>query len=381
MRCSAATSSPRRCARWISRIIALNPGASYRGLHDSLVNHLGNVQPQMLLCLHEENAVAIAHGYAKVTGRPMAAAVHSNVGLMHATMAIFNAWCDRVPVLLLGATGPVDAPKRRPWIDWIHTARDQGALIRDYTKWDDQPASPARRARRCCAPAGSRSTAPMGPVYVNLDAGMQEAPLAEPLPPIDVARFVPPTSRRAVAPEPVAQAVALLRAARAAADPDGPRSRASERLGRPRRAGRALRRPGRHRPEGRRGVPDRPSAACRRAATLPGPDAAQAIAAGRRHPEPRLGRPRRHAELACGTVAPAAKVIQRLARSPAPQRLEHGPSGAAAGRSVHRGRRRRRGRRPADAAASAGAGRTVPRSVAGAATPSAERRNDHASRN
>ena len=122
--------------------IALNPGSSYRGLHDSLVNHLGNVRPQMLLCLHEEHAVAIAHGYAKVTGRPMAAAVHSNVGLMHATMAIFNAWCDRMPMVVLGATGPVDAPKRRPWIDWIHTARDQGALIRPYTKWDDQPASP-----------------------------------------------------------------------------------------------------------------------------------------------------------------------------------------------------------------------------------------------
>src|SRR4249920_2130687 len=121
--------------------VALNPGASYRGLHDSLVNYLGNAAPQMLLCLHEESAVAIAHGYGKVTGRAMAAALHWNVGLMHATMAIFNAWCDRMPVLLLGATGPVDAPKRRPWIDWIHTARDQGALIRDYTKWDDQPAS------------------------------------------------------------------------------------------------------------------------------------------------------------------------------------------------------------------------------------------------
>ena len=107
--------------------IALNPGASYRGLHDSIVNFLGNEQPQMLLCLHEEAAVAIAHGYAKVTGKAMAAAVHSNVGLFHATMAIFNAWCDRMPILILGATGPVDAMKRRPWIDWIHTAADQGA--------------------------------------------------------------------------------------------------------------------------------------------------------------------------------------------------------------------------------------------------------------
>ena len=104
--------------------VALNPGASYRGLHDSIVNFLGNETPQMLLCLHEESAVAIAHGYAKVTGRAMAAAVHSNVGLFHATMAMFNAWCDRAPVIVLGATGPVDAAKRRPWIDWIHTARD-----------------------------------------------------------------------------------------------------------------------------------------------------------------------------------------------------------------------------------------------------------------
>src|SRR5215472_9451789 len=89
--------------------LALNPGASYRGLHDSLVNYLGNTNPQMLLALHEESAVAIAHGWAKVTGRPMGAIVHSNVGLMHATMAIFNAWCDRMPVLIFGATGAVDA--------------------------------------------------------------------------------------------------------------------------------------------------------------------------------------------------------------------------------------------------------------------------------
>ena len=193
--------------------IALNPGSSYRGLHDSLVNHLGNVQPQMLLCLHEEHAVAIAHGYAKVTGKPMAAAVHSNVGLMHATMAVFNAWCDRVPLLLLGATGPVDAPKRRPWIDWIHTARDQGALVRPYTKWDDQPAS-AEAAREALLRAyWLACSAPKGPVYINLDAGMQEAPLAEPLPAIDTSRFVPDVMT-APPPVQVAQAVAMLRAAK-----------------------------------------------------------------------------------------------------------------------------------------------------------------------
>src|SRR5689334_8222190 len=144
--------------------IALNPGASFRGFHDSLVNYLGNEKPQMLLCLHEEHAVAIAHGYAKVTGRAMAAAAHSNVGLMHATMALFNAWCDRMPLVLIGATGPMDASERRPWIEWIHTARDQGALVRHYTKWDDQPASPAA-AREAILRAGwIAQTAPMGPV-------------------------------------------------------------------------------------------------------------------------------------------------------------------------------------------------------------------------
>ena len=193
--------------------IALNPGASYRGLHDSIVNFLGNETPQMLLCLHEESAVAVAHGYAKVTGKPLAAAVHSNVGLFHATMAIFNAWCDRQPVIVLGATGPVDAVKRRPWIDWIHTARDQGAIVRNYTKWDDQPASPAAAREALLRAAWIASTAPRGPVYINLDAEMQEAKLPEPLAPIQAARFMPPASPTASA-ELIENAAAILKAAK-----------------------------------------------------------------------------------------------------------------------------------------------------------------------
>ena len=94
--------------------ISLNPGASYRGLHDSIVNHLGNERPGILLCLHEDHSVAIAHGYAKATGEPMACVLHSNVGLLHGMMSLFNAWCDRVPMIVLGATGPLDAEKRRP---------------------------------------------------------------------------------------------------------------------------------------------------------------------------------------------------------------------------------------------------------------------------
>jgi thiamine pyrophosphate-dependent acetolactate synthase large subunit-like protein len=172
--------------------ISLNPGASYRGLHDSIVNFLGNEQPQMLLCLHEEAAVAIAHGYAKVTGKAMAAAVHSNVGLFHATMAIFNAWCDRMPILILGATGPVDAMKRRPWIDWIHTAADQGAIIRNYTKWDDQPASAGAARESVLRAYWIANAHPQGPTYINLDAEVQEGKLTAPLPAIDAKRFMPP---------------------------------------------------------------------------------------------------------------------------------------------------------------------------------------------
>src|SRR5262249_24286375 len=185
--------------------IALNPGASFRGLHDSIVNYLGNSAPQMLLCLHEETAVAIAHGYAKVTGKPMAAAVHSNVGLMHATMAFFNAWCDRMPVIVLGATGPVDAMKRRPWIDWIHTAQDQGGLVRPFVKWDNQPASVGAAQEAVLRAAMMATTAPCGPVYINLDTSLQEQQL-DALPPVpDVARFR--------APAPAAPAPALVDAA------------------------------------------------------------------------------------------------------------------------------------------------------------------------
>jgi thiamine pyrophosphate-dependent acetolactate synthase large subunit-like protein len=192
--------------------VALNPGASYRGLHDSLVNLLGNRDPQMLLCLHEEHAVAIAHGYAKVTGKPMGAIVHSNVGLMHATMAIFDAWCDRTPVFVLGATGPVDAAKRRPWIDWIHTAQDQGALIRNFTKWDDQPASVAAAAESVLRAYRMMTTPPKGPVYICLDAALQESKIGA-LPPLpDASRYRAP---HATAPDPaaLAEAAALLQAA------------------------------------------------------------------------------------------------------------------------------------------------------------------------
>ena len=195
-----------RTARWGSDVmcdmlralgiefIALTPGASFRGLHDSLVNYLGNARPEMILAIHEECAVAIAHGYARVTGRPMAVALHSNVGLMHATMAIFNAWCDRVPIFMIGAVGPMDAVQRRPWVDWIHTARDLGGLVRGYTKWDDQPASVAATLEAFVRAHQIALTPPQGPVYVCLDAALQEQTIDAPvrLPPLE--RFGIPTT-------------------------------------------------------------------------------------------------------------------------------------------------------------------------------------------
>ena len=174
--------------------VAFNPGSSYRGLHDSLVNYLGNSRPRMLLCLHEESAVALAHGWAKVTGRPMLAIVHANVGLMHATMAIFNAWCDRAPVIVLGATGALDAVRRRPWIEWIHTARDQGALIRNFSKWDDQPSSIGAAQEAVLRANMIAQTAPRGPVYLNFDLALQEDEV-ESVPAMpDITRFAPPAS-------------------------------------------------------------------------------------------------------------------------------------------------------------------------------------------
>jgi thiamine pyrophosphate-dependent acetolactate synthase large subunit-like protein len=171
--------------------VLLNPGASFRGLHDSLVNYLGNEKPQMLVVLHEEHAIAIAHGYTKVTGKMLAAIVHSNVGLMHATMGIYNAWADRVPVLVLGATGPVDAAKRRPWIDWLHTAQDQGALIRNFIKWDAQPASVPAAMEAMLRARQIADTAPRGPTYVCFDVSLQESKLPENPTLPDPSRFLP----------------------------------------------------------------------------------------------------------------------------------------------------------------------------------------------
>jgi thiamine pyrophosphate-dependent acetolactate synthase large subunit-like protein len=163
------------------KYVCINPGSSFRGLHDSLVNYLGNDGPVLLLSLHEQSAVAIAHGYYKASGQPMAVVLHSNVGLMAGMMSIFNAWCDRVPIIVFGATGAVDSAVRRNWIDWNHTLRDQGALVRHFVKWDEQPATPRAAIDAILRAYQSACSAPCGPVYVILDRRLQEDALKEPI--------------------------------------------------------------------------------------------------------------------------------------------------------------------------------------------------------
>src|SRR5262245_19330625 len=169
--------------------VALNPGSSFRGIHDSLVNYNGNRNPEIVLCCHEEIAVSVAHGYAKAAGKPMAAIVHNVVGLQHASMAIYNAWCDKAPVLVLGGTGPMNTSARRPWIDWIHTAFVQGNFVRDFVKWDDQPIGAEAFPSSIMRAYRTAVSEPKGPVYLCFDVTDQEAVLEREIPIPDPARF------------------------------------------------------------------------------------------------------------------------------------------------------------------------------------------------
>ncbi len=208
--------------RWASDVIvdllhayelpyaALNPGASYRGLHDSIVNYGAN-RPAMMLCQHEETAVQIAHGYAKASGRPMVAILHNLVGLLHANMAVYYAYADRAPVFIIGATGPMDETKRRPRIDWIHSALVQGEAVRAYTKWDYQPSVIDGVPESFARAYAVMMTEPRGPIYMCYDAWMQEQPLEH-----EVSAPKSLTLPSAMAPDPAAleKAAAMLAAAK-----------------------------------------------------------------------------------------------------------------------------------------------------------------------
>lgn len=154
----------------------INPGSSFRGLHDSVVNHLGNERPEFVLTTHEMIAVGMAHGYSKASGEPSLCILHNLVGLMNGSMGVFNAFCDQVPMLILGGSGPADPAERR-FIDWAHTANTQGDLVRPYVKWTDEPATLDATMSAILAAQRKALTAPFGPAYVSIDAGLQEAPI------------------------------------------------------------------------------------------------------------------------------------------------------------------------------------------------------------
>jgi acetolactate synthase-1/2/3 large subunit len=158
--------------------LSMNCASSFRGLHEAVVNRANNTKPEILNCPHEDIAVHMAQGYAKIAGKPMAMICHGVVGLQHATMAMYNAWCDRVPVIVMGGN-IVEANKRAPGAEWVHAAIDPAAIVRDFVKWDDQPTSLQHFAESAVRAYKIAVTPPMGPVMLSLDAELQENPIAE----------------------------------------------------------------------------------------------------------------------------------------------------------------------------------------------------------
>ena len=156
--------------------VASNPGSSFRGIHESIINYGGNKMPEFLTCCHEESSVAMAHAYFKVEGKPMAVLCHGTVGLQHAAMAIYNAYCDRVPVYIL-AGNSLDATMRRPGVEWAHSVQDAASMVRDFIKWDDNPYSLPHFAESAVRAYKIAMTPPMMPVVVVLDGGLQEDPI------------------------------------------------------------------------------------------------------------------------------------------------------------------------------------------------------------
>ena len=159
--------------------VSTNPGSSFRSLHESLVNYGGNSKPELLTCLHEESVVAMAHGYAKAAGKPMGVFVHGTVGLQHAAMAVYNAWVDRVPIVMFAGNG-IDANKRRPGTEWNHSVQDAAALVRDFVKWDDAPGSLQHFAESTVRAYKIATTPPMEPVLISADIELQEDAVHDP---------------------------------------------------------------------------------------------------------------------------------------------------------------------------------------------------------
>jgi len=157
--------------------LVANPGSSFRGFHESLVNYGKNHAPEFITCCHEESSIAMAHGYSKVEGKPLCVAVHGTVGLQHAAMAIYNAFCDRAPVYII-AGNSIDVTQRRPGVEWDHSVQDAAVIVRDFTKWDDLPISLPHFAESAVRAYKIAMTPPMLPVLIVADGDLQERPMA-----------------------------------------------------------------------------------------------------------------------------------------------------------------------------------------------------------
>ncbi len=192
----------------------LNPGSSFRGLHDSLVNYNANVRPKAVLGLHEDVVTAMAQGYATASGRPALCILHNLVGLMHGAMGVFNIYCARMPVVILGGSGPSDIDLRGP-VDYLHSANTQGQVVRDYVKWDNEATTVGGVIDSVLRGYKIANTEPKGPVYIAFDSGLQERKLDAPVevPDVHAPAFQPPAPP-AASPEAVARAVDMLVAAR-----------------------------------------------------------------------------------------------------------------------------------------------------------------------
>lgn len=164
------------------------PGSTFRGIHESIINYGGNSKPEMLSATHEEISAAMAHGYAKMAGKPMAILVHNIVGLQHASMAIYNAYADRVPMLIL-VGNIADAATRRPGVEWFHTATDVASIVRGYTKYDSQPSSLQAFGEELMKASSMSMTPPYEPALVVVDADLAEDPMRET--PLPLPKFVP----------------------------------------------------------------------------------------------------------------------------------------------------------------------------------------------
>ena len=193
--------------------VATMPGSTFRGLHESIINYGQNKKPELLTCLHEEISVGMGHGYAKVAGKPMAALLHGVVGLQHASMAIYNAWADRVPVVLV-VGNTLAAEERRPGVEWTHSAQDNAAMVRDFTKWDDMPGSLPHFGESLVRAYRLAMTPPFAPTLIVADGALQEDEIAEDKP-LRIPRLTMPTA-------PVGDPAAVAEAARMLAVAESP---------------------------------------------------------------------------------------------------------------------------------------------------------------